>query len=565
MLRKLAPSVGAKAARRLAKKEYAKELSEALGILTLAYRSAGPLWAARATAVFSSSSIAIESEQDSQLNSAIISVMEIFAWITLELRHLPDFLSALHILHGCLSSLPLTDESKQLLGENLENLDLAFTCVLINVTDDDLARLEGLSDVLEASGLYVARTALMYALGYEDELRRDGSLPAEEPSDVVYRMLTQLANWPISNDFRGPLITNVGNPRVLQSTVLGMDVEISFGGTTLSVLPAEAVLASIEACLATAFELKIYPHTERFHISIVEQADIDGGEPSFDLDPLKPEATLKWSSSRSINSFERSAGFTRFLLSTSMITMAATCVWRGGMETLDSLAENETVVDRVTMIAATANSYHRLFSEYVGSLDRYSDIVQRTYPPRAPRPVFTRRPPDLREPEADLPTELGATFFGKGANHRKIQMLSVIDYNAWNKAGWSATAYVGYGNDRPPGIALRFTAEPAARSIFERWRQRFGEIDRDDAIYLAIVTDVSDEHPAHYNVLVTSNHPPPDEAPRRNAMVLSRFSRTMPDNDANLRRFLTDYEKAGAYFLMPAIGEGDAISPPIRA
>ncbi len=37
-------------------------------------------------------------------------------------------------------------------------------------------------------------------------------------------------------------------------------------------------------------------------------------------------------------------------------------------------------------------------------------------------------------------------------------------------------------------------------------------------------------------------------------MVLSRFNRMQPDTDANLRRFLTEYEKAG-YLLMPVVIE----------
>ena len=108
----------------------------------------------------------------------------------------------------------------------------------------------------------------------------------------------------------------------------------------------------------------------------------------------------------------------------------------------------------------------------------------------------------------------------------------------------------------PPVIGLLFTDREAARSIFERWRERFGNVDRKDEIYLSIVRDVSDANPAHYNVLITSALDPSEVRRLGWAMVLSRFNRMQPDADTNLRRFLVDYEKAGAYLLMPAIMEG---------
>lgn len=144
----------------------------------------------------------------------------------------------------------------------------------------------------------------------------------------------------------------------------------------------------------------------------------------------------------------------------------------------------------------------------------------------------------------------------KRGNHRDIQTRSVIDYNLWNKAGWKGTLYASYGPDVPPVIGLLFTDRNAARSIFERWRERFGTADREDGIYLSIVRDVSDANPAHYNVLITSSLGPLEVHKSGVAMVLSRFNRMQPDTDTNLRRFLTNYEKAGVYFLAPAVIEG---------
>jgi hypothetical protein len=66
---------------------------------------------------------------------------------------------------------------------------------------------------------------------------------------------------------------------------------------------------------------------------------------------------------------------------------------------------------------------------------------------------------------------------------------------------------------------------------------------------------VSDTHPAHYNVLITSDLKPAEVRQPGGTMVLSRFNRMQPDVDTNLRNFLTHYKKAGVYLLMPAVIE----------
>ena len=142
----------------------------------------------------------------------------------------------------------------------------------------------------------------------------------------------------------------------------------------------------------------------------------------------------------------------------------------------------------------------------------------------------------------------------KIGNHRNVQVRSVIDYNLWNMAGWKGTLYGSYGPKAPPFVGLLFTDREAARSIFERWRERFGNVDRKDEIYLSIVRDVSDANPAHYNVVITSSLDPSKD--RKVVGAMARISRMQPDADTNLRRFLADYQNAGAYLLMPAVLEG---------
>lgn len=544
-----------KAARKLTKKEYADKLIEALQLLSLAYRSAGLPWACRATCIFAAASIAIEGEADSQLDVMIIPTIELMAWTALELRHLPDFLEAVQFLNGCLKALPLAEESKDLLTSRLITFDRALGSHFLNFPPDELRILEGLPDVLEALGFFTSRFALLFALGYENLLRSDGSLPADEPTASVEAIAKSLASQPVSDDIRGPLITNRPGNRRLQSSVMGMTVEVTFEGTTTAILVAEALLASIEACFATAFELDVHPHTERYEIALVET--IGPTKPSFEIDQLKPIAKLVWPKGQSLTAFERSADTIHFLSQTALLTMAASCVWQEGSNTLERLTGDEAVFDRISMISITANSYHRLFSRDLSSLDDCTDLVRKTYPVRDQRPIIVReRLTKANENEDAAASQMGS--WNKRGNHRSVQTRSVIDYNLWNSAGWSGVLYTGLNPTTPPGIGLMFRDESAARAIFERWHERFGRVDREDEIYLSIVQDVSNVRPAHYNLLITSNYSQSEAVKPGGTMFLSRFNRMQPDTDINLRRFLADYEKAGVYLMMPAVvGENE--------
>ena len=155
-----------KAARQLTKKEYADALIETMQLLTLAYRSAGLLWAARASCIFAMASIFIEAEEDSDLPASIVPTVMMLAWIAVELRHLPDSLEAVRLVRGCAAGLPLDDASNERVAKRLMEFDLILGSQLLNFTSAELEQVVQLPDVLDRLGLHQSRNSLLYALGY---------------------------------------------------------------------------------------------------------------------------------------------------------------------------------------------------------------------------------------------------------------------------------------------------------------------------------------------------------------------------------------------------------------
>ena len=542
-----------RAARQLIKKEYADQLIEATQLLALAYRSAGLLWAARASCIFAMASISIQSEDESELRVEIVPTVQLWAWITLELRHLPDFLEAVQLLNGMLKALPLTDESKVLLAGQLEDLDLALASQILNFTAEELKQMERMPAVLGGISMFCSQAALLYALGYEAELREMGAMPAEEDAARVKGLFDRLASQPEPEDTTGPPIVNGTGQQTYASRIMGMTMEAVCQGTESSILVADAVLATSEAFFATAGELDVIPHTERVSVEIVE--DEAANEPSFAFDQDGMCGRLVWPAGRSPASFSTNGKAPRLLIEVAATVMGATCYLKDPQAVVQKLVADEAVIDRIGIISMTGNSYHRFLSRYVSRLNDKAALTDETFPIRDGHPKIEHK--KLEVPAKTLAVSDLASAKPKpplGQNHRKLAIRSVINSHLWDQAGWKGALYGSSAPGAPPLFGLIFTNEDVARKIFAGWRERFGKVDKDDEIHISIVRGISEEHPHHYVVMITSKLPEVDELTGAdNVIVASRFQRMYTDSSFNLERFLTAYQSAGRYVLLPAI------------
>jgi hypothetical protein len=165
---------------------------------------------------------------------------------------------------------------------------------------------------------------------------------------------------------------------------------------------------------------------------------------------------------------------------------------------------------------------------------------------------------------AARPIAKGSTDEGapqKVTNHDDVAVRSVIDLHLWDQAGWTGTAFGSFGDSAPPFLALIFNNQNVATKLFERWRERFGSRDESEEIYIGIVRQYSADHPAHYGMVVTSRLPDDGDVRMRFSTLVSRSLSMEPDNDVNLSRFLKDYERVGAYLLMPMVLEDGQAQP----
>lgn len=536
--------------RELVKREYSDDFIDAMQHLSLAYQSAGLFWAGRASLLVAAAHIAIEGERDGDFDIALLPTLELLAWQCLRLRHLPDMLLAHQTLRGALLTFPLSDASKDRLSKRLTEFDMALGSMLLNCTESELAQLAGLPDVLEGLDLLTARTALLYALGYEDELRADGSIPTEEPTFEVVTFMSILASQPVSVDWRASLVARREGVQVLKTIVLGMEIELRADGTCTALQVAELALAAIEAAFATTLDMRIHPHAESFKIEVSEVEGLD--TPAFDIDPQSMTGQIHWPTGLSPGAFKGGLDTPGFLFQVGLTTMVATCSMPDFEQSSDQIAGSDAGADRIALIAASCNSYSRFFARDIGQLSEWDRFIQKSYPIRPDHPAISHiAPPALSARTDHLEEEDANQDLSLSRNHRKFETHSVIDYHLWSEVGWNGALYGTVGPGVPPILGFLFSDEAAARAIFTRWRERFGEDDVDDAIYLSIVTGITPSKPADYMLVVTSRPRETHAAAREGgARFMIRHHIMNPQSDENLRRFRMSYEAEGRFVLL---------------
>jgi len=537
-----------KAARLLSKKEHAEDLVHAQARLAIAYRSAGLLWAARASCTSAAATLFIKADEDGELPASIFPTLMNAAWQAVELKHFPEVLEIIQVARGCLNSLGYDDESAKRSTDQLLDFDVVLACQFANLSLDEVPRLEMIPDILQRLGLSHSRFTLLYMLGYKDLLREERSIPESESDQGVVSFFNQLAGQPAGDAYWRPAIFNGQNEQVFATSVLGVQVNVTHEPTDTGITVAEAIVGTIEAFFATAFELDAFAHVEHFDVAVVE-ANITRFEVLLDIDRMR--ATVRWPNGMFPGSPSVYGDFLNMLLEIAASIFSATCRAKNFAEAASRLFRTDAAMDRAAMIGSLCFSRQRVFGG-VSRLTSWQKHSPKKFEARRDRPQVDREPPPAKPAGRPTGEVRDEPDFPKLTDHRDVKVRSVIDVHLWDRAGWMGAAYGVINPKAPPFIALLFKDRDAAVRIFERWRERFGNADKEEEIHIGIVRRFCVEHPAHYGMVITSKVLK-DPRDSRITMFASRSLTMEPTDDVNLSGFLDRYKKVGAYLLMPMV------------
>lgn len=528
----------------LSKQEYADEQLEAAYRLAVAYRSAGLLWAARASCGLAMATAIIEADRNGEVPIETVAATKLWTWLSLELWHLPDTLHGIQLLNALLSSLPLADESKERVRQDLLELDLALGSLLLDVEAPELDELATLPDLLGGLGLHTSRAALLYSMGHLETLRAEGAIPATETDASFEALMEKLWSEGVAERINAPLVLNSGDAQTLSSTILGMNVTVAFDDTSL-IPVAEAVLGTLEVFFATAIE-QIAPHTENYRIAL--SVDASAEAPHISTNPQDMQTNISWPRGVEVGNYEKARIVREGLMTLAGHVLGTACSMRES-DLLERLFRDDAVAHRVEIVAAFSNSYTRFNNRPFAQLADWDKHHPRRFEIKEPRPTMasTSSRPAHGEDEPKTAAERVAP-----TNHKHLGVKSVIDLPTWDAAVWRGCGYLQMGHDLPPLMALLFENGEAGRKIFARWHDRFGDKDLNEEIAISIIRDLPGQNPHHYLVQITSSVSA-DERPDVMLTVPMRSHEMMPNNSENLERFLGAYRRFGVYAIMPGV------------
>ena len=531
------------AARKLTKKECNDDLIDVYLLLAQSYQNVGLLWAARASCLAAVLIIQIKFEEGGDCDPRIVPIVELWAWVSLELSHLPDLVCSIEFLTLFASSFSLPEESMNRPEDILHRIDLKLASQVLNYNTHDIERLTNLPDVLNRYKLFNSRTVLLFELGYEEKLKAEEKINSEEQwRSHLDELFDNFASYTASQSNCAPVVCNSPNSQEFQTIVIGIRINVQVSGSDTSIIVAECVLGSLEVFFATLPDFAFSPHVETLDIEIIESELIN--KPVFSLDHEEMRAVLEWPSNKFPYLLNYQSNVAQFLLELATTVLISTCHDSEEYKTLETLLDHERVRDRISVLIGTSNGYQRFVEKPLSRLSDYS----------APDDGVYTLHRESKKARRNNVKNTFATTTEPVRNHRNFGVRSVTNTYLWDRAKWIGTFFIDISEaSQVPTMALVFEDREAAEKIFSQWRKRFGTVDSDEYIHIGLVKDVSTKSPFHYDVVVTTR--PLDETDRAysdSTAYPCTYKRMTPSTSENVDRFICNYRRSGAYLLTAA-------------
>lgn len=214
---------------------------------------------------------------------------------------------------------------------------------------------------------------------------------------------------------------------------------------------------------------------------------------------------------------------------------------------IKKLFEKEEINERLSLIF-----YHRNFSlNILGNQPKFflkdwlDKKTMHEYPLKRKSPVSFHIEDEKKNTVREDDMKLGSVM------HDKRRVLSLIDDELWNNAGW-----IGFGVMSHPihglGIMLGFKNGDIGQKIFNKWIERVGINDKEELIRISIVRGINKDNPNYYRVLVTANIDKNLNNKEELTLVTARIHKMEPNDSKSLEYLINEFNARKEYKLYPA-------------
>ena len=563
-----------RAFRGLYKHESRYDAVRALYLCGCAYERVGLLWAGRGTMLRAASLATDELWRYGKVTPLQAACYGRLKWMELQLGRLPHLL-AWHEVDRVVRNI-LADQRYDItrLAAGEQAFDLILGILLLKTDLWELTRLSTLPDVLERLDLPGASTALMYALGHEEELRDEGFCQAWGEEDL-YTIFIKWHNQPALEDLPERPSLCDGTKVTLSSTILGCQITAESENASPCVELAESLLAALESLLSTGTVERMVAREPTLTIA-VRKSDFAKQPFDFELQDRagRPHINIacRVFDPHSM-SLEAHSEIRERLTELLASILGRTVMIENPEWLLEKLFRDELALERsVGFTGSFATVGNVLGYAPKTRISSWADRQAREYSLKrsklwdADNTRTGKRPNSAAEHsihtpgQGDPPPEL--LDWGR-AKHTQIQTVSLIREPLWDAAKWCGTAFfISLNGAFLPILAPVFKSSEAAKQIFAQWRSELGIRDEEERLRVAIIRAIETSHPNAYRVIIGANPNVGFSRPDvRYTFFVTRTNTMEAASDLNLDRFLRSYKAFGYYVLAPAAMRNGSSEP----
>lgn len=539
----------------LAKEEYCEELVMTLLGTSRAFECVGLLWAARNKALAAADRTLASFVKEGQIIPEAMVAMNRLIWIELQLGRIPHILQAMALTNSIALGLNLSEEQQKAYAEERLIQEGVLGIHFLNLPLEALSGVTRLPSTLQRLGLDSARMALLFALGHEQVLREEGYIPMDEDADTVQKFFAQWQDQPATKDVSPRPVLVDGEVSVLKSTILGSELVVEAPNNETSFGIAESLLGALEAFLATSNEQDVFPYREKITIVITASTQLEGVPQVKFPDSDSSRVEVVHPNDLDFTNVVDRQNYMDWLQESLVHIVFRMLIVKNVDAWFEKIAGRErgfsralTFGDIITLDRNILGQTSRMHLTYWMRLDDQIYVVLRDRPWRP-------------EKSADVGGSIESPKFGSGSppaglidreqlKHTDQRISSPIDIPLWDRAKWRGILFARFP-DASPIFAIGFEDREAGQAIFRVWKERWGDVDEDDALRVAVITGLSRKNPAEYAVVVGPSFQHVAGEEQKLVRYVSRIQRMTPDNSRNLENFLQFYNSMGCFFLAP--------------
>ncbi|HEY0021186.1 MAG TPA: hypothetical protein VGC13_33090 [Longimicrobium sp.] len=549
--------------RRLQKHESRDEFVQALYLCGAAYERTGLLWAARGTVLYAASVATNDFWTYSEFSLLQAACYRRLKWLELKLGRIPHVL-AWHELDRVIRK-NITGRSGS--PEDDFDLEMRFALILgMLILRADLWQLKAMArlpDVLDSAELHFAAIALLYALGYDEDLPKEfvAQVPEGETLSDFFRLWLR---QPAAHDVPDSPRLGDGRTVTLTSRVLGCRIDVQTENAPYCVALSESLLAAVESLFSTAIHENVIAREPTLVVN-VRQGQFTETPFSFELADHagKPHVEVRCASLNPHVLPLATQDAIGQAMADLLINIFARVFYVADPErVLRRLLRDENALERairyttslVTLGNVLGHEPRTNMSSWTRSDSREYRLL-RTEPWNAQHGNADPRNAAKPAESVESRPELDPGFWDpERIKHTQMETVSLIREALWNKAGWYGAVYMWDLEELGlPVLGLLFRHATPPEQIFLQWREELGTRDTQERLRVVIVRGIDRTDPHAYRIVLGVNAQRTTDDETR-VFLIYRHLRVDATTGVNLENFLDAFQQTGEYALAPALG-----------